>query len=265
MRIDYNKYDQLIDYINVDNFFNRDSELSKKVSEYSQPVTIDNQPILIDIDIEQYYIILNNSKSKSESSVSISKLLFKDFTLNGKPLPESIMYEKEVWTYLNLTVFFELTKRKYIDGELDDEKLLGKIKRLYFNTGGLSKLDRTGLRNLWVLADALSTNGNNDLIDIAFGFYDPFKAIQECVLGNNKIVLKAYALAFKKLDFDKRLKNAYFRKIIPKHIRNHACTNFYDGYDDANVLSEVIAKQMKLILETYSIFEYLDDDSNLEL
>lgn len=263
-RISYDRYDELMGMINIDTFFDKTkNDILKRVEEFSDPVRYNGQPILISIDLDKYVNAINESNSKGEASAKIAKILYEDFTIEDKHLPDSIMYEKEVWTYLNLTAFFELTKMKFISEDADEDKLIGKIKRYYFNDGGLSKLDRTGLRYLWVLADILTTNKSSDLIDIAIEFADPFKAVQECVLGNNPMVLKAYALAIKKLNCDARLKNHYFRKLVPKHIRNHACSNFYDGYSDPNQLADVIAKQIQLIFENYSVFDSLEEDPDI--
>lgn len=265
-RVSYSKYDELMDLIDIDVFFDKNkNKIYNEIENFSDPVLYNNGPINISINLDEYYDAVKESSKKGESSAKISKLLYRDFTLNGTHLPDSIMYEKEIWTYLNFKVFFDLIKIKFINEDIDDDKLIGKIKRYYFNDGGLSKIDRTGLRYLWVLADILETKRSDDLIDIAIEFSDPFKAIQECVLGKNPIVLKAYALAIRKLNCDPRIKKPYFKTLIPKHLRNHACSNFYDGYSDPNQLAELIAEQIKLILNNYSVFNDIDDDPNINV
>ena len=168
------------------------------------------------------------------------------------------MYEKEFWTYMNLTIFFVLIKSKYFEDLKDISKmsdkekksLKDKIGRLYFNTGGLSKLDRTGLRFLWVLADLTYYNNGYELLQIAWDFIDPFKAIQECVLGNNPYILKAFARAIQILECDPKIRNTENRTLIPLHIRNYACNNFVDAYTNIDELGNILAEQIKIIMKT---------------
>ncbi len=247
-RIRYDKYDELYKMIDEKTFFKKDkNEILKIVEESSEEIKINNQSIDISLDPNKYENIVKNSTSSAESSIEIAKSLYEDFVFDGKPVPRSIMYEKEVWTYLNLTVFFDTIQNKYID--LKDKKTLkGKIERNYFNEGPNSKIDRTGLRNLWVLSDLLFYNNNYELLEVAWSFYDPFKAIQECVMGRNPNILKAYALAIKKLDCNPKIKNKVYKTVVPKHIRGYACQNCIDSVEEIETMADKIAEQINLIM-----------------
>lgn len=259
-RIKYSAYDELLDKldtIDLESFFKSDTNpIIPLVDDSSEKVLIDNQEVDLEINIDNYNEINKNAKSAGESSVLIAKQLYNDFVYNGQRIATKLMYEKEFWTYMNLTLFFDLIRDKYFDDLKDiskmsdkEKKLLKeKIGRLYFNTGGLSKLDRTGLRFLWVLADLTYYKDNFDLLQIAWDFIDPFKAIQECVLGNNPYILKGFARAIQILDCDSKIKNTVNRTLVPLHIRNYACNHFVDAYTDIDELGDILAKQIKLIM-----------------
>ena len=259
-RIKFEKYDELYQLINEVDFFTENNQILNKIDDMSENVLIDGKTIDIDIKADDYLSIVRSSKTKGESSIAIAKKLYSDFMYMTdecqlSSLPTSLMYEKEFWTYMNLTIFFDVIKEKYIEDSEDTDKLKGKIQRCYFNTGGLSKIDRTGLRYLWVIADLTYYNGGFELTQIAWDFIDPFKAIQECVLGNNPYILKAFALAIKKLNCDpmiKKSKNPENRKIIPKHIRNYACSIVLDRFSEVEPLADIMAKQILIIMEKTS-------------
>ncbi len=253
-RIKYEKYDELFSKINPTNFF-KDDSLKTSLEAYSEDIRINNNLVDINIDIGKYNKIIEESTSKGESSILLAIELYKDFVYkeNGieKKLPQYLMYEKEFWTYLNLTVFFEIIKRKYINDpeKVNYSELRGKIERLYFNSGGTSRIDRTGLRYLWVLADLTVYNNDFELTRIAWEFIDPFKAIQECVLGTNPIILKAFTLAIKKMNYNPLIRSKDNRKIIPRHIRNYACSIFLDGFDSVEKLSDELIQQINKIIK----------------
>ncbi len=259
-RIKYSAYDEILDKLDIielESFFNKDTNpILSIIEESSEKILINEKEVDILIEIDEYYEINDNSKTAGESSVSLAKKLYEDFRVGGQKLATKLMYEKEFWTYMNLTIFFDLIKKKYF-GDLhnisemsDKEKksLREKIGRLYFNIGGLSKIDRTGLRFLWVLADLTYYNNGYELLQIAWDFIDPFKAIQECVLGNNPYILKAFVRAIQILGCDTRIRNPENRTLVPLHIRNYACNHFVDAYTDIDELGNTLAEQIKIII-----------------
>lgn len=260
-RIKYSSYDELLDKldsIELESFFKKDTNsILSLVETSSEKIIVNGSEVDIEINIAEYENINKNAKNSGESSVAIAKKLYEDFVVNGEKVPTKLMYEKEFWAYMNLTIFFDLIKEKYFDdlkdisSMSDSEKkaLRDKIARFYFNIGGLSKLDRTGLRFLWVLADLTYYNNGFDLLQVAWDFIDPFKAIQECVLGNNPYILKAFAKAIQILNCDPKIKNHENRKIIPLHIRNYACNHFVDAYTDIEELGKILADQIQLIMK----------------
>lgn len=248
-RVQINKYDELFEMIDVSNFFKKDkNEILNILEANSEVIKINDKPIEINLNIEEYEQLMELYPKKGDSSVAIAQKLYQDFRLGDVPLPKWLMYEKEMWTYLNLTIFFDLVQKKYIDFNEKKEQIKGKIERVYFNDGGLSKIDRTGLRWLWVIADLTTYEGNFELTKIAWDFIDPFKAIQECVLGNNDLILKALVIAIKKLNYDSRIRNSINKTRVPKHIRNYACSIMLDSYNDLDVLAEELAQQISIIL-----------------
>ncbi len=259
-RIKYSSYDELLnklDTIDLESFFNKDTNtIVALVEDSSEKVLIDDKEVDLNININEYLEINSKAASAGESSIALAKKLYGDFIIDGNRIATKLMYEKEFWSYMNLTIFFDLVKDKYFSdikdiGKMTDKEkksLRDKIGRLYFNTGGLSKLDRTGLRFLWVLADLTYYNNGFELLQVAWDFIDPFKAIQECVLGNNPYILKGFAKAIQLLGCDPKIKNVENRTLVPLHIRNYACNHFVDAYTDIDKLGEILSNQIKIIM-----------------
>ena len=245
-RIKYDKYDELISAIDTSRFLNKENNnLISNVDYYSEYNFIGDSKVIINLDPSEYIDIIRSSKSMGEASIEIAKKLHKELVLSGSPIPRCFLYEKEDWTYLNLTVFFDVVKEKYLYDKTN-ENVKGKILKYYFNND--NKIDRTGLRYLWVLADLTYFDNDYELTKIAWNFTDTFKAVQESEIGKNPSILKALALAIKKLNYDSRIKNYVNRKLIPKHLRNFACPNMLDSYEEIIELSDVFSTQISILL-----------------
>ena len=251
-RIKAEKWDSLLEMVDVSTFFDkRKNEILSIVESYSEEVLLNEEKIVIDINPNEYLNIVRSAPDKGASSIKIAEKLHKDFVKNGKSIPLGIMMEKELWTYLNLTVFFDVVNEKYCYDKKDGIK--GKIERTYFNYN--APIDRTGLRYLWNLAYSTNLNETYELTAIAWRFIDTFKAVHECLVGRNYNVLKAFALAIKKLDCDPRIKNKNNRKLIPKHMRNFACPNMLETYSEIDELADTISEQMLLIMDNIKLQE----------
>lgn len=251
-RIKSDLYDELIKNIDYKNFFDKSqNEIYKNIEKYSEDLLIDGKEVIIEIDPDNYLSVVKNHK-KGDSSIKIAEMLHRDFIYNGKHIPLGIMLEKELWTYLNMTIFFDVTMEKYCYDRLTKD-MSGKIERTFFNKD--SKVDRTGLRYLWILADATEYEGNYELTEIAWKFIDTFKALHECVIGKSTFVDKAIALSFKKLNLDPRIKNENNRRLLPLHLRNFACSNMIDSYDDVENLAGILANQISAIMNNNKIQE----------
>ncbi|MGN1295423.1 MAG: DUF6339 family protein [Bacilli bacterium] len=243
-KLTHEGYDELLSLVDIDFFENQ--TFFDRIESLSENIIIDGNIVEINLDIDEYNEIIKKSESKGESSKLLAKKLHKDFVFQSEKLPRSIMYTKEIWTYLNLIFFKEIIKEKYFD---DGKISVDKIRRYYFNDGGISKIDRTGLRYLWVLADlTYDEDMEYQLFDVAWDFIDPFKALQECLLGRNPLILKAFAKAILDLNCNATIKNSINRKVVPKHIRNYACANLLDSYDSFTTLAEKMKEQIEIII-----------------
>ena len=255
-RIRYDVYDKLKDMIDIETFLDKKkNSLVNNLDTYCEDVLINNQKVIININPNEYILIIKNSKTMGEASVLIAEKLHRELVFNNRPIPLCYMYEKEIWTYLNLSVFFDVVKEKYL---YDDKKesIKGKIEKYFFNSD--TKIDRTGLRYLWVLANSTVFENNYELTKIAWDFIDTFKAVQECEVGKNIVVLKALALAIKKLDLDPRIKNKNNRQLIPLHLRNYACPNMLDSYEEVIALADTLSYQMKMIMDNEVLQEAMN-------
>lgn len=256
-RIRYDIYDSLKDKIDVNTFLEKKrNSLVNNLDTYCEDIQIDNQKVILNINPEEYLKIIKTTKNMGEASIMIAEKLHKELIFNDKPLPLCYMYEKEVWTYLNLSVFFEVVKEKYLY-DANKDSLKGKIEKYYLNAD--SKIDRTGLRYLWVLANLMVFNNSYELTGIAWKFIDTFKAVQESEIGKNPNILKALALAIKQLNFDPRIKNENNRQLIPLHLRNYACPNMLDSYEEIIQLSKELANQMAVIMDNEKLQESMKD------
>ena len=114
-RLTHDGYDELYSLIDL-NFFEKDT-IFDKVEAVSENILIDGKTVELDIDINLYNDILNSATTIGDASKALAKKIYEDFKFCGKKLPRSIMYSKETWTYLNLTIFKELTKNKYFSND----------------------------------------------------------------------------------------------------------------------------------------------------
>ena len=247
-KIKYNEYDNLKNKIDITNFFDKSKNVILNVlEESSENVIFNNKEIKLNINPYEYLQIIRLNENKAEASAKIGELLHQQLRLDNNVLPNSILYEKEVWTYLNLKVFFDVIEERFFYKK-DNDNLKHKIEQYYFNCD--SKIDRTGFRYYWVLANTLYYNDAYDLVPIAMKFIDTYRAINESDIGKNSNILKAFVLSIKDLNYNNKIKNEVNRLLIPLHLRNYACAHSLDSYgDDIVSLSQILSEQINIIIE----------------
>ena len=247
-RVKNDCYDEIVDTA-LKNFFGTIEETKQKVETESDFVLINGKKIDIDIDLDLYFGILEKYQKAEKRDIEIAKLLHKDFKNSSISIPDYILYEKEVWTYLNICVFFDIVSKRYPDiKDHKNEEAKNKIKNFYFCHN--NTYDRTGLRWLWIFANVTYDDYYQySLLETGREFIDPVKAIYECCIGRNKILFKAYIRAIELLNKDSRIRGTNGKTIVPKHIRNCALMNVYESYTDVETLANIIATSMLEIIK----------------
>lgn len=251
-RISYGKYDDFIEQ-NLSSFPSLSKDyFCKNYEHVTEDIIVEGKAITFDIDIDEFIEIFENIVEFNDQNpmeaidIKFAEMLYKTFTLHTS-IPKYVMYEKEVWAYLNCFVLFDIVKKRFFSNEesLKDE---GRIKRVFFCDD--STIDRTGLRWLWALADATYDEKYIfGLTSTARQFIDPVKALYERTMGTNRTVFKAYIRAIQLLDLDSRIKSGKFRSILPTHIRNLATMKIYESIDSIEELSAIFADDIKDFLD----------------
>ena len=254
-RISYSKYDDFVERFSKNfEIYNKDYFLNN-CNEMIEDVIVDGKALTFDIDLDdflhQHDVITSLNKTNPMQAIDLkfSELLFKSLTLSAH-IPNFLLYEREVWTYLNCFVFFEIVKKRYFNSndELKDED---RVKRYFFCKGG-NGLDRRGLIWLWALSDfTYDKQYAFSLTDTAMRFIDPVKAFKERRIGSNTKVLKAFIRAIQIKNYDSRIKGTRFRSILITHLRNLASMQIYESIASVEELAKVFAKDIEEFISNY--------------
>ena len=250
-RIQYGKYDEFLESSIQEKNHWSTKYFADNFNDFTEEVLVNNLPVEIEFDLDSLFdgidqILSENQKNPMEKiDVFLGKKLHTEFSLINN-IPENILYEKEVWAYLNCFVFFDLVKKRYLSDEFESESD-DKIGRLFFCNG--SQIDRTGLRWLWVLANSTYDNEYQyGLLETAREYIDPVKAIFERELGRNPIVFKSFVRALQ-LNNDKRIRSDKYKSIIPTHIRNLATMEIYESVEKIDDLANIFAREISSYIE----------------
>ncbi len=243
-KVDKIRFDELKDKI-IENFvatgvLNFDDDL---INSYAIPVVVNGQVVEIDIDLEVYSSIVSADVFGYTKLAKIGMQLHKDLKSEMVAIPRNLLYEKELWAYLSMTVFKSIVKELRMK---DDDKITdNKIKQFYFNAGEIS---RTGLLFLWVMVDRLNSENDFDITHTAFEFVDPVKAILERTMSKNPNILRAFVQGIINNHKDPKFKSDKFRSKVPSNISCYASVNVLDAltYDE---LVDVITEQQKAIIK----------------
>ncbi len=240
-RIKRDSYDSVMKRV-IDNFtVCKLIELDEKdLEDNSELIFVDGNEIIINYDVEQYTRIVDNDDLKTyEKLALIGMLLHKETKdINGIHIPQNVLFEKEVWSYLSFKVFTNIVKKLRLED--DDSINEDKIERFFFNNKMVS---RTGLLFIWVMIDRIDAESDYDMAKTAFQFIDPVKAMFERTITRNPIVLKAFVQAIINCKCDSRIKNTKYRTRVPKHLSCFARINVLDAYsydELVNVMSDQI-------------------------
>lgn len=260
MLIDENAYSKFKNEIQLEDF-NDISLLQDKITKQENSLkNINGKDYVIDIDIDSYKKIAEGSRFTKDANKAISKKLFED--LNKINIPKYYFFQPEFWTYLNVFIFGDIIKHLYFikhekgdddsteeemkDTETDEknkeeQKQLNKYLRYFFNSVTLSNISRTGFWFLWLVSEKVYDKNKEYLVDIAFDFVDPVKAMIERNQGSNDTLLKAWLEAISRLSEieQKKLKSPDFRTKVPTHLNNLSVVYSLESLDYEEMVGKI--------------------------
>lgn len=252
-RIAYAKYDDFIEKV-LESTPNIDLAFFKQLDDMTEDVLVGGKNIILNIDVDELESIIdkvytdNDQNPMQSIDVKFSELLYRQLYLD-EFVPNYLLYEKEVWAYINCFILFDVVKKRYFaeEGDLNNKKRIENVMLCNNST-----IDRTGLRWLWALSNsAYSPSYGFRLVDTAYKFIDPVKALFERTLGSNKILFKAFIRSIEILNFDSRIKSGKFRSILLTHIRNLATMKMYESVDSVEELAQIFASDIRDFIESF--------------
>lgn len=252
-RIAYAKYDDFIEKV-LESTPNIDLAFFEQLDDMTEDVLVGGKNIILNIDVDELESIINkvyadNDQNPMQSiDVKFSELLYRQLYLD-EFVPNYLLYEKEVWAYINCFILFDVVKKRYFaeEGDLNNKKRIVNVMLCNNST-----IDRTGLRWLWALSNsAYDPSYGFRLVDTAYKFIDPVKALFERTLSNNKILFKAFIRSIEILNFDSRIKSGKFRSILLTHIRNLATMKMYESIDSVEELAQIFASDIRDFIESF--------------
>ena len=252
-RIAYAKYDDFIEKV-LESAPNINLAFFEQLDDMTEDVLVGGKNIILNIDVNKLESIIDEVSTDNDQNpmqsidVKFSELLYRQLYLD-EFVPNYLLYEKEVWAYINCFILFDVVKKRYfaVEGDLNNKKRIENVMLCNNST-----IDRTGLRWLWALSNsAYDPSYGFRLVDTAYKFIDPVKALFERTLGSNKILFKAFIRSIEILNFDSRIKSGKFRSILLTHIRNLATMKMYESVDSVEELAQIFASDIRDFIESF--------------
>ena len=252
-RIAYAKYDDFIEKV-LESTPNIDLAFFEQLDDMTEDVLVGGKNIILNIDVDELESIINKVSTDNDQNpmqsidVKFSELLYRQLYLD-EFVPNYLLYEKEVWAYINCFILFDVVKKRYFaeEGDLNNKKRIENVMLCNNST-----IERTGLRWLWALSNsAYDPSYGFRLVDTAYKFIDPVKALFERTLSSNKILFKAFIRSIEILNFDSRIKSGKFRSILLTHIRNLATMKMYESVDSVEELAQIFASDIRDFIESF--------------
>ena len=234
-------YDEVLDkywndYEKEDNLVVNEEYLDKN----SENILVDGNQVIVDLDVDRYYEILESDEFefKYNREAKIGMLLHKEMVdINGHKIPNYIMHEKELWSYITLKYFHKLLIELKLDGKITYDK----VKRFVFNDGTVT---RTGLKFYWSMIDKIDSEADDEMSRVAFEFSDPVNAIYERTkMSLNPYVVKSFVEAIIKNGEKPELKRDPHRRTCPNYVSCYAGVNILDVYNYDELLDIMIQLQ----------------------
>lgn len=205
----------------IDPFFDE-----QELENISDPIVINGKEVTINIDFDSYLSVIKSPDSQAHKKAKVSYKLAKDFeSFDGEKIPVNILYDKYLWTYLNLKYFSCLIDELFFE---DEKNKMSRFDRYYFNIQD-GFFDRLGLWFLWYFGYVLDAKESR--IITAFEFIDPVKAVFERNMAKNYKVIRAFVDAIEVNNKDSKLKAKYNRTVIPKAYNAMASVTVLDSIE----------------------------------
>lgn len=233
----------IIDRYQVDGLFDFNED---DICQYCEDIMVDGASVQVEIndelidqivfsDDEKYY---NKKYIREAELASYLAKVFKDF-------PKNMIYDANLWTYLNTCVFFKYIKELYFK----DVKIYpaDRLERYLFNVCSHSKIDRTGMRFLWYFGDKLALDESEERALVAMEYIDPVKAIFERKMSCNDYITKAFVDAIILGGKNKLLKNPKMKIAVPKHIQCYAGVTNLDAFDYDELVDIFVREQARIL------------------
>lgn len=221
-----------------------------KIKELSESIKYNDSDLMVDIDFKllDKIVFSKNKKYKNKKYLREAELSAY-FARIFNSIPKSIMYDADLWTYLNTTVLLKYVKQMYLKG--NDKNPEDRIERYLFNTSSHSKIDRTGMRFLWLFGSKLELDKDIERANTAMEFIDPVKAIFERKLSCNDYIVRAFVDAITKGGRNNILKNDQMKKVVPKHIQCFAGVTNLDAFEYEELV-DIMQKEQDRMIELYT-------------
>lgn len=215
-----------------------------------EQILLNGKPVYIDLDMKKLDDIVFSDDEKYKNKYNREAELSIYFSKAFEKIPMNVMYDSNVWTYLNMVVLRKYVEKLYFSTKAKNP--CDRISRCLFNLCDHSKMDRTGMRFLWYMGVCLELTIHPDRALVAFEFIDPVKAVAERKMSCNNMILRAFVEGIMLNDKNPLLKNDELRKIVPYHISCYTGVRNLDGFDYDELVS-IIAKEQKRILNLYNV------------
>lgn len=225
----------------------------EEIDNVSEDIIWKDKCIYIDVDMDSINEIAKSEMPNNQKNAAYATLFQNIFNNEELNLPTNLVYDRYLWTYLNLTFFKKAIYIIYFEKDVQNCNKKGedlkrdKVERYYFNECDPSKLDRTGFRFNWYMGEILDAKNHEERCKTAFEFIDSVKAIGERTLSNNYDVLNAYVDAIIKNNKNSKFKDKELRKVIPAHINCCAAVLMYDAYEYDELVDIIADEQMAVI------------------
>ena len=223
---------------NFDIDFNIIDECADVVKHNGEEITIEFDENKLD---EFVYDKDGKFQNKYEKEAELSTYLTEIF---GK-YPQNIIYDANVWTYLNLGVLNKYVKELYLKEKYENPE--DRINRYLFNMTSHSKIDRTGMRFLWYFGSKLHFDENKDRAYVAMEYIDPVKAIFERKMACNDVITMAFVDAIIKGGKNNLMKNNVMRKAVPHHIQCYAGVTNLDAFNYDELVDVMLKEQNRIL------------------
>lgn len=219
-----------------------------EIENMSENVFILGEKVYIEIDEIELERIANSDEDTYKKNAEISSMLVNAFYLNEKCLPTNLVYDSNLWTYLNTVYFSKYIKKIYF--QVKPKNPIDKVERYFFNIASRSKLSRTGFRFLWYMGMCLNIKEHKERSVVAYEFIDSVKAIFERHLSNNYQILQAYVDGIIKNGKTTEFKSVKNRSTVPSHINCFAAATMLDAYEYNELVNVIAMEQSKALIYT---------------